>query len=397
VGRKKHQVFCLQIKNLKSTIKKRTKMEKQTPKKSRKTFIILAVIFILVASIGGYAWIKASAYETTDDAQLAGNIFSVRAGVTAYLDAICFQDNQHVNQGDTLLIFDTVALKASVAKAKGALENARAGLSVSDIKALAQKQSANASLQTALSGKQNIAVAKANLDQAQSDFNRAQKLMEIKAVTKKDYDAYQTTLKQAEAQYEQAVHNQQSSVLVSTGLKSEAKAAHQQISAAAALVDQSVAELRLAEEQLSHAYIIAPCNGIVTKRSVDQGQYVLAGQSLCAVVDEQHLWITANFKETQLRNIKPGQPVKIRIDAYPGLELKGTVQSYSGATGASFSLIPPDNATSNFIKVTQRVPLRINIQRISDPENNSSGNQENSEEPSLLFPGLSAFVKVKID
>lgn len=372
-------------------------MEKRTPKKSRKSFIILAVIFILSAGIGGYAWIKASAYETTDDAQLAGNIFSVRASVTAYLDTICFQDNQHVKQGDTLLIFDTVALKAKVAKAKAALENARASLSVSDIKALAQKQSANASFQTALSGKQNIAIAKANLEQAQSDFNRAQKLMEIKAVTKKDYDAYQTALKQAEAQYEQAVHNQQSSVLVSTGLKSQAKAAHQQISAAAALVDQSVAELRLAEEQLSHAYIVAPCNGIVTKRSVDQEQYVLAGQSLCAVVDEQHLWITANFKETQLRNIKAGQPVKINIDAYPGLELKGTVQSYSGATGASFSLIPPDNATSNFIKVTQRFPLRINIQHISDPENDSNGKHEDLGEQSILFPGLSAFVKVKID
>ena len=372
-------------------------MEKKTPKKSRKTFIILAVIFILVAGIGGYAWVKASAYETTDDAQLAGNIFSVRAGVTAYLDTICFQDNQHIKQGDTLLIFDTVALKAKVAQAKAALENTKADLSVSDIKALAQKQSANASLETALSGKQNIEVAKANLEQAQSDFDRAQKLMKIKAVTQKDYDAYQTALKQAEAQYEQAIHNQQSSILVSTGLKSQAKAAHHEISASSALVEQRAAELQLVKEQLSHAYIVSPCDGIVTKRSVDQGQYILAGQSLCAVVDEQHLWITANFKETQLRNIKPGQPVKISIDAYPDLNLSGTVQSYSGATGAMFSLIPPDNATGNFIKVTQRFPLRISIDPSSYPKNKPGEQDKDHAAQPVLFPGLSAFVKVKID
>ena len=372
-------------------------MEKQTPKKKRRSFIILTVILLFAVGIGGYAWIRSAAYETTDDAQLDGNIFSVRAGVTAYLDTIFFKDNQHINEGDTLLVFDTVALKAKVAQAKAALENAKAGLSVSDIKALAERQSANASFETALSGKQNIAVAKANLDQAQSDFDRAQKLMKIKAVTQKDYDAYQTALKQAEAQYEQAVHNQQSSVLVSTGLKSQAKAAQHQISAAAALVEERAAELQLAKEELSHAYIVAPCSGIVTKRSVDQGQYVLSGQSLCAVVDEEHLWVTANFKETQLKNLKPGQPVKISIDAYPNLNLKGTVQSYSGATGASFSLIPPDNATSNFIKVTQRFPLRISIQPLSDPKNNPNKKHEGLAEQSVLFPGLSAFVKVKID
>lgn len=372
-------------------------MEKQTPKKKRMSFIILTGILILAVGIGGYSWIKASNYETTDDAQFEGNIFSVRAGVTAYLDTICFKDNQQVKEGDTLLIFDTVALKAKVAQAKAALENAKSSVSISDIKALAQQQSANASYQATLSEKQSIAFAKANLDKVQNDFNRAQELMKIKAVTQKDYDAYQTALKQAEAQYEQSLHNQQSSVLAATGLKSQAKAAHQQISVAAALVEQAAAELKLAEEQLSHAYIVAPCNGIVTKRSVDQGQYVLTGQSLCAVVDEQHLWVTANFKETQLKNIKPGQPVKISIDAYPDLNLEGTVQSYSGATGASFSLIPPDNATSNFIKVTQRVPLRISIKQFSDLKNKQNSQDKGSDEQSVLFPGLSAFVKIKID
>lgn len=362
-------------------------MEKQITGNKRKPFIILSGILILAAGIGAFFWIKSAGYETTDDAQLEGNIFQVRAGVTAYLDSIHFQDNQLVKQGDTLMTFNTITFKAQVAQAKAALENARAGLGVSDIKALAERQNAGAARESALSEQQNIAVASAKLEFAQKNFSRAQELLKIKAMTRQDYDAAQTMLQQAQADYQQSLHNRQSTVLTSAGLSTQAQAAHHQISAAAALVEQRMAELQLAQEQLNHAYIIAPCNGIVTKRSVESGQYILAGQSLCAVVDEQHLWITANFKETQLKSIKPGQPVQISVDAYPGLDLNGTVQSYGGATGAMFSLIPPDNASGNFIKVTQRFPLRIKINGFSGLKN----------KPTVLFPGLSAFVKIKID
>lgn len=361
-------------------------MENKTPKKSSKSFIILVIILLVAAGIGIYYYIKSAAYETTDDAQLNGNIFSIRSGLTTYLDTICFRDNQQVRKGDTLLIFDTVALNAKVEQAKAMLENAKASLSVSDIKALAQSQDANASMENALSGKQNVAAAQASLQKAQSDLDRAQELLKIKAMTQQDYDATKTTFEQAKAGYEQAVHSNLATAITSTGLKSQAKAAHHQISAAAALVNEKTAELQLAKEELSHAYILAPCNGIVTKRSVEQGQYVLAGQSLCAVVDEENLWITANFKETQLKNIKPGQAVQISLDAYPNVDLRGEVQSYGGATRDMFSLIPPDNATGNFIKVTQRFPLRISIDSFFETKN----------KPTVLFPGLSAFVKIKI-
>ena len=130
--------------------------------------------------------------------------------------------------------------------------------------------------------------------------------------------------------------------------------------------------------------MLAPCDGTVTKRAVQPGQYVSAGQSLCAVVDDQHLWVSANVKETQLSLIRPGQPVEISVDAYPNLSLTGKVESFGGATGAKFSLMPPDNASGNFVKVVQRVPVRIAL--------NPQG--ENSQR--LLYPGLSAFVKIKI-
>lgn len=360
-------------------------MENQT-NKNRRPLIILAVILLIAAGGVLFYWIKSSAYETTDDAQLDGNIYSVRAGITAYLDAIRFKDNQHVKKGDTLFVFNTVDLKAKVQQAKAALENAKAGLSVTDINALAREQNAKASVQSAMSGEQNINAARANYNKAKTDFNRAKELLKIDAITQEQFDATQASLQQARAQYQMAVHQQQSAAISSVGMQSQAKAAHHQVSAALALVNERQAELELAKQQLSHAYVLAPSDGIVTKRSVNVGQYVLSGQSLCAVVDEHHLWVIANFKETQIKKIKPGQSVNISVDAWPGLTLKGTVQSYAGATGSEFSLIPPDNATGNFIKVTQRVPIRIRIDSFSNPGNKQAD----------LFPGLSAFVKVRI-
>jgi membrane fusion protein (multidrug efflux system) len=365
-------------------------MENKTSKGNRKALFVVVIILMASAGAGVFYWIRNAAYETTDDAQIKGNIYSVRGGVTAYLNKICFRDNQRVEKGDTLFVFDTAFLVARVMQARAALQNARAGLSISDIQSLSNLQHADASLQTALSGKDAIASANAQLTKAQNDFSRDEELLKINAITQVQYDGDKATLEQARASYIQSVHQQRAASLTSTGLKSQAEAAHHQITAAMALVEEREAALQLAEEELSHAFVLAPCTGIVTKRSVDESQYVLAGQSLCTVVDEQHLWITANFKETQLRKIKPGQSVNIRVDAYPGLELKGKVQSLGGATGDAFSLIPPDNATGNFIKVTQRFPARIQITSFSEANNKPDGQIDFT-----LFPGLSAFVKVK--
>ena len=153
---------------------------------------------------------------------------------------------------------------------------------------------------------------------------------------------------------------------------------------AKAEIKQREAELILAKKQLSYATVIAPCNGIVSKRAIQQGQYVSSGQSLCVVIDNEHCWVSANFKETQLEKIKIGSEVEIELDAYPDLKLTGKVESYSGATGAKFSLLPADNATGNFIKITQRFPIRISIDNFP------------KDKATELFPGLSVFVKVKV-
>src|SRR5699024_3338161 len=378
----------------------------QEKKKSKRPLFIVAGLLLIMGIIGAGYWIYSSHYVSTDDAQLDGNIYSVRSSVTAYLDEIRFQDNEFVHQGDTLMVFNTTALKAEVEKTRAALANARTNLSVSDIKALAKLQNAKASKQSNAAGKEAIEAAHSQLKKAQQDVERDEKLVKIDAITPQQSGTDKNVLVQAKTAYQKAVQHYQSTITSTSSLQSLAKAAHHNISAVAAQVEQCKAQLRLAQQNLRHAYVIAPCNGIVTKRSVDPGQYVMAGQSLCAVVDADNLWVTANFKETKLNDIEIGQAVKISVDAFPNLTLKGKVQSFSGATGAKFALIPPDNATGNFIKVTQRFPLRITIDSTSLANNKPDRLREdlggesgrpNSRSDKSLFPGLSVEVKIKVD
>jgi membrane fusion protein (multidrug efflux system) len=354
----------------------------QEPKKKNpKMLILIALILIIIATTGCYFWISSKAYETTDNAQIDGNIIPVRSSVTAYLNEIRFQDNQQMKKGDTLMVFNTITLKAKLEQAQAALENAKADLSVSDIRAMASAQNAQSSLQSAQSGQQDITAAKANLDKAKQELERTTSLLKIKAATQEQFETATTAVQVAQANYSQAVSKQASSVSNSLGQETSAKAVKGQISVAQAVVKEKMAELALAEDEFSHAYITSPFDGIVTKRSVSQGQYISSGQALCAIIDNHHLWISANLKETQLDKIKPNQPVQIKVDAFPNLHLTGKVESYLGATGSRFSLLPPDNATGNFIKITQRFPIRISI---------------DGEQSAALYPGLSTFLKIKV-
>ena len=368
-------------------------MEKQEQQKKKKNRPIIIMVFILLLMVGagGYYWIQNGKYASTDNAVLDGDIYAIKSSVSAYLNHINFEDNQRVQKGDTLFVFDTTALKASVAQAQSALEQAKSKLSVSDLQALASKRNARSSRQSILSLRDEVMAAKAKLDKAQSDYDRNQSLLKIEAITQAQFDADASVLKQAKARHRQAVHNQQSTETSSSSLFSQAAAAQGQISTALAMVTQREAELALAQENLKHAYVLAPSDGIVSKRTVNAGQYTLSGQSLCTLTDTKSLWVNANFKETELSKIRPGQSVEISVDAYPNLKLKGIVESLGGATGSKFALIPPDNATGNYIKVTQLFPLRIEITDFFETDNKPT-----SRDDLVLFPGLSANVKVKM-
>ena len=322
--------------------------------------------------------------EGTDNAQIDANIVPIRASVPGYIQKVMFKDNEHVKKGQVLIQFDTIDLKTKVAQAVAALENAKANLAATRNNATSASHTAGASVLTSVAVEQNIEAAKARKAKAEDDFNRINNMFKQKAATQAQLDAAKTEVDVTKAQYDAAVDQYKSSQAQASGIQSQAEAQQSQIKLVEALVQQREAELTLAQTQLKYGTVVAPCDGIVTKRAVEAGQYILVGQPLASVVDNAELWITANFKETQMEHIKPGQEVTIKLDAYPGLTLKGKVDSYIGATGAKFSLLPPDNATGNFVKITQRVPVRISVESVPD------GFKD------LVFPGLSAFVEVKI-
>lgn len=359
-------------------------MTQEIQKKKPTKFVIIGVVALAIIGIGATLYIKGANYETSDNAQLDGDLVPIRSSVTAYIKDIRFKDNQLVKKGDTLILFDADELKAKLTQVEAALDNANANLLAVQNKASASVENATASVETVASNQQSIVGAKVKLDKAQKDLDRVIELQKIKAATQEQFDNAQANLQIAKSDYERTINQQQSSSSSSLGLKAQANADQNQIDLAKAQIKQREAELALAKKQLSYATVLAPCNGVVTKRAIQLGQYVSTGQSLCVVIDDENYWISANFKETQLSKLKIGNEVEIELDAYPDLKLTGKIQSYSGATGAKFSLLPPDNATGNFIKITQRFPLRISIDNFP------------KEKATEIFPGLSAFVKVKV-
>ncbi len=353
-------------------------------RKSRKTILLIAAGILIVCG-GLFYWSTRGNYESTDNAQVDGNIISIRSGVSGYITRICFDDNEIVKKGRLLFTLDTVELQAKADEAGAALEYARADLGIAKNEAVAGFQNSGSYSQSSKAGAQDVASAKANLENARNDYRRAGQLLAIKAVTQEQYEKTQTALRTADAAYSKAINQYKASLSSAGSFLTQAKVKSQQTALKLAVIQQREAELTMARNLLEKARVTAPFNGRVTKRAVQVGQYVSAGQSLCAVIDNEHYWISANFKETQLPRIKTGQKVEIKIDAWKGKNLEGVVESLSGATGARFALIPADNATGNFIKIVQRVPVRIRL--------NTTGRHMDND----LFPGLSAFVKVNTD
>lgn len=354
------------------------------PKKSKKKLAIIVSVFGIVLIVGIIYFIMGANYESTDNAQLDADIVPIKSSVAGYIKTIHFEDNQQVKKGQLLITIDDTDLKTHVAQAEAALENAKANLLAVRSNATAVSQNADAAALSSVSVEQTISSAKAKLTKAQEDFQRMKNMLAANAATKAQYDNAKAELDIAQAQYNGTLSQYKSSAAQSMGIRSQAESQRAQISLAQALVKQREAELILAQTQLDYAIVKAPCDGIVSRRAVEAGQYITIGQPLCSAIDNEHLWVTANFKETQVDDIRPGQEVEIKVDAYPSLKIKGKVQSFIGATGAKFSLLPPDNSTGNFVKIVQRVPVRIEITEYS------------KNKAPALFPGLSVFVEVKV-
>lgn len=330
------------------------------PKKRSKLPLIVLGLFIVVAAIGGtYYWFTTKDLQSTDDAFTDGHAVTVAPRVAGQVARLAVNDNQFVHAGDLLIQIDPRDFQAQRDQAAGTLtiaqaqlDNAKQALDKARVQYPAQLQSAQAKLES----------AQANQVNAQSDYRR-QHSINREATTQQNVDTATSTLRQAEAQVLEAKAELAQAQLVNQNI-AQAEAQVKQLDGQ---VQQAKASLDQAELNLSYTRVVAPQDGWITKRNVEQGNYVSAGGEILSLVSPQ-VWVTANYKETQLDRVRPGQRVAIEVDAYPGLKLEGHVDSIQMGSGSKFTAFPAENATGNYVKIVQRVPVKIDIDSGLDPK-----------------------------
>jgi membrane fusion protein (multidrug efflux system) len=344
-------------------------MENNKKKKSKVFALVLGGLVVVGATFGIIKYIHGQHHEETDDAQVEADISPIIPKVSGYVSKLLVDDNQIVKAGDTLVVLDDRELKLRVLQAQASLENARASLSSSGAGYVTAQETALSSTFSTQAAEGNVELAKVRLRRAESDFKRYEELLKSNSITKQQYEQAEAERDAAAQQLEVAQRQREALVREASARKSQSKVSERNISLAEAVVKEKEADLEFARLQLSYAYILAPEDGVISRKNVQVGQFVQAGQSLFALVNEKQKWVIANFKETQLEKMKTGQEVEISVDAFPGTTFTGKVQSISPATGAKFSLLPPDNASGNFVKVVQRIPVKIVLQNNTDQAN----------------------------
>jgi membrane fusion protein (multidrug efflux system) len=403
--------------------------EKESKKQSKGRWLLIVAV---LAVLGFVAYLWARHYSnriTTDDAQVDGHIIPIASKIYGTVSDVLVDDNQPVHAGDVIVRIDPRDYQVKIDKSEAALALAEgqakaAGMGVSLTRettvsgtsnseaslANARAEYERAKLSYELSSTSDLAAAKAEVAsreadnrKAQADLARMEPLVKKEEISKQQYDAYQTAAEVAESRLKIARENldgalkdaaiKQSAVTAAqarveqaqAGLReSKANLRKSDISAAdaasaAAAVSKARADLKEAELQMSYTSITAPEDGVVTKKTVEVGQVVQPGQGLLTIVPLHNVWITANFKETQLTDVRPGQKAEIEVDMY-GKTIPGHVNSLAGATGTRLSLLPPENATGNFVKVVQRIPVKIEI--------------DSKDDDLVLRPGMNVVVTV---
>lgn len=357
--------------------------------------LVGAIVALVVAGGAGAWYIHGRGIETTDDAQVDGEVVAVPARLAGPVTHVHFVENQKVKAGDLLVELDDSQAKARLAQAEATLASALASADAADaeaelaqVNALGNRSVAEAGLASASSGatgysdqikegEAQVRSADVSFAQASADYERAKSLFANGSIAKAEMDRSETQFHVAQSALDGArarVSSLKDSATQARSRVVEASARVKQSSNVAAVVREAEARSRSAHAQVdlakamrdlaaldvSYTKITAPNDGVVSKKAVNEGQTVSVGQAIVQLVTS-HTWVTGNYKETQVGSIHPGQPATFTVDAFPGIELSGDVESVSGATGARFTLLAPDNATGNFTKVVQRVPVRVRL------------------------------------
>lgn len=358
-------------------------MEKK--KTNKKFIIILVALVVLGASYGTYKYMHSLGHEETDDAQIEKNMNPIIPRVSGYVDKVYIKDNDFVKKGDTLFTIDKRDYQLKIEEASAAMVGAEGSFEVSkaDIgSALANISVSDANVQSAGG---NIESAKIRLDRISSDYNRYNNLYKSHSITKQQYEQALAAKLEAESQVRVLEQLQRASSFQKSVIIAKSKVSGKQTEVAAANIKRAKAQLDAAKLNLTYTAVTAAIDGQVSKIDIQPGQLVQPGQSLFYIINNKEAWVIANFKETQLNKMVIGQKVTVKVDAYPGYNFQGSITSFSPATGSRFSLLPPDNATGNFVKTIQRLPVKISLNTSNDPE-----------KIKLLRPGMNVDVDVHL-
>ncbi len=359
-------------------------MEKK--KTNKKFVIIFTVLLLLGGTYGVYKYVHSLTHETTDDAQIEKNMNPIIPRVAGYVTKVYIKDNDFVKKGDTLFTIDNkdylvkvedakaalIAAEGNFAASKADIESASANIAVSD----ANVQSAGGTIET----------AKIRLGRVSNDFDRYNNLYKNHSITKQQFEQALAAKQEAESQLRILKEQQKASAYQKSVIVAKSNVSNKQTEVAAANIKRAQAMLDAAILNLDYTVITAAIDGQVSKISIQPGQYLQPGQSLFYIINNAEAWVIANFKETQLNKMVIGQKVTLKVDAYPDSKFEGTITSFSPATGARFSLLPPDNATGNFVKTIQRLPVKISLDASNDVE-----------KIKLLRPGMNVDVDVHLN
>jgi len=348
--------------------------EKKTNQSHRRKKIVAFIVFPVIIVIGAAAIYFYLQYKkthiSTDDAYVDGRIHTIASKVFGTVKTLSIQDNQLVRAGDVLLEIDPQDYQVKVKEARAGLETERAKLT----QILTSVDTVNKQLAQIIASlgaaRANLKLQEANLHLADLEFKRSEALFQRAVIPKQQYDQAKTAFEVSSAQVRAAsdqVKALEASIETQRALIRQTELG---IPPQQAVIKQNEATVQAAELNLSYTKIYAPVDGHITNRTVEVGNQIQPAQPLMAVVplNQKDVWITANYKETDLKNVQPGHKVKITVDAYPGKVFHGRVNSIMAGTGAVFSLFPPENATGNFVKVVQRIPVKITLDSTVDPD-----------------------------
>lgn len=326
----------------------------------------LIVLLVAGGGLGTYKYIQSAKYEETDDAQVEGNISPIIPRVSGFVNEVLVADNQAVKKGDTLLILDDRDLRIKLKEAEAALALAQSNLGVAESNVANSKASVATANTSEKVNQAQIEAARVRVWRARQDFERYANLIKDHSITQQQFEQAQAEKETAEKQLQVLIEQANTAGSQTNALQIQTNTAGRQVAVANAAIAQRMAEVEAAKLQLSYAVITAPVSGTISRVSLQPGQLVQPGQSLMNIVVNKNIWVVANFKETQLEKMKIGQPVTIKVDAIPGHEFVATLSSFSPATGSRFALLPPDNASGNFVKTVQRLPVKIEFNSNSD-------------------------------